>query len=137
MSMETAMVAKLLADATVSGYVGTRVYAHIAPQTATYPLLIFKRTGDEPLQASASRESKKTVKTTVTIDCFATDYYVAKALAVGVRTELDSWRDQTEGTAVDSFRWLSQTEDCGVESEGSSVLLYQVSQVYEAWIVET
>jgi|GEM_PF-3147432 len=134
MSIETEMVGRLEADAAVAGYVSRRIYAHVAPQGATYPLLLYKFPSTKPQQAAAQRESRNSIRASVVVDVFATDYGDAKALARAVRATLDSWRDQARG--IDSFRWIDQTEDAGPEAEGSRDYLFQVTQTYEVCGVE-
>lgn len=52
--VEQWMYTTLVADATVTGIVGTRIYADEAPQGATFPLIIFAHIGNVDVLRSGS-----------------------------------------------------------------------------------
>lgn len=84
----TALVARLSADAPVSGVVGTRVYWVNRPQNSALPAIRMQTVSDpreEHLQGyNGARQTQ------VQVDCFATTYGAARQLAEKVITAMNS-----------------------------------------------
>lgn len=86
MSVETEIRARLLANGTVSGLIGTRCYPMKLPQDPTLPALVMFRVSGPRIGhlTGASGWGKARIQ----IDSWAETYLGAQALAAGVRGSL-------------------------------------------------
>ena len=88
-TIETALWAILIGDATVAGLVGTRVYPNLVPQGADMPAVTYE-------QITGPREHVMTqtlgiAKSIFQINCWSSSYSETKALAEAVRNELSDF----------------------------------------------
>jgi Protein of unknown function (DUF3168) len=79
MDLQTGTRARLLADATVAGLVGNRVYWGERPQGSAYPAILL-RTISDPRPAHL-KDYENTRSTLVQMDVFATTYAAALSIA--------------------------------------------------------
>ena len=84
--IETAVVAALLADATVAGLVGEGIYPMAVPQGAPVPAIVYQRIFTGPLHTLVGDEGSDDVR--LQLSCWAPSYAVAKALAAAARAAL-------------------------------------------------
>lgn len=77
----------LLADATVAGLVGTRVYPRYLPQGGALPAIALHLISGVPDQASSGPTGP--IERRVQVDCWAERYAAAASLAKAVRDRLD------------------------------------------------
>lgn len=88
----------LIADATVAGLVGTRIYPAILPQDPTYPAISYQYI------AGASDISTDgptgLANPTFQIDCWAPTYAAMDALFEAVRKRLNGYKGVAGGAAV-------------------------------------
>jgi hypothetical protein len=132
--IETAIRTILLADATVSGLVATRVYSGTMPQRGTFPLITLKKvdklsdlTLDDAVGPNVLR---------VQVDCWAQTVDGARALAVAVNGSddqstqgpLHGYSGTSGGLRVNLLRLLVERS---TEFE-SDTQLYRVSADYAA-----
>ena len=99
MSVGKAIYARLVAHAGTTALVGTRVYPLRLPQGPTYPAIRYQ-------VISAPREHAMgadtgTVHARVQVDCWATTYAGAKALAAQVILALSRWGGTSGGVVVE------------------------------------
>jgi hypothetical protein len=80
--IETAIRTILLADATVSGLVATRVYTGTMPQRATFPLITLKKVDKLSGLTLSDAVGPNTLR--VQVDCWAQDVDGVRALADAV-----------------------------------------------------
>jgi len=89
MSIETELRTKLLADSTISGLIGTRVYPIVAPQNPIYPFIVYQRISGERyyhLTAAAGRAHPR-----IRFDVYSNTYLGMKAVADAVRQDLSKF----------------------------------------------
>lgn len=82
MNLESALRAQLLADATVSGLIGTRLYPVVLPEGVQLPAVTYQRVSRTPardLGGVAYTQSR------IQVDCWGRSYGDAKAVAHAVR----------------------------------------------------
>lgn len=80
--IETTIRALLLADATVSGLVATRIYTGTMPQRATFPLITLKKIDKRSDLTLDDAVGPNTLR--VQVDCWAQDVDGVRALAGAV-----------------------------------------------------
>ncbi|QDU62170.1 hypothetical protein Pan216_30370 [Planctomycetes bacterium Pan216] len=95
MSATKALRAKLIADATVSGLVGTRIYPSEAPEGAPRPYVVYE-VEDEDLGA---QPNDKLTRMSLETRCVAGSYGEAEELAKALKDALHGFR----GTVADVF----------------------------------
>lgn len=103
MSVEAFVTAWLSRDADVQNLVGQRIYPQELPQGAGIPAVTYYRTGQEGVRSLGGLSGLSRAR--LTIDCWATSYSDAKALALAIRgnkgrTKLDGYRGQFAGVFV-------------------------------------
>jgi len=102
MSLETAMRAYVLADATVAAAVGTRMYSRKPPQTPGVPYIVYQRIDTRRLHDMDGPDGLPRPR--VQIACWAANSTGAADLADAVRERLDgyrgAWGDVTIGSCL-------------------------------------
>jgi hypothetical protein len=132
--IETAIRTILLADATVSGLVATRVYTGTMPQRATFPLITLKKVdklSDLTLEDAVGPNTLR-----VQVDCWAQTVDGARALAEAVNGSddqstqgpLHGYSGTSGGQRINLLRLLVERS---TEFE-SDTQLYRVSADYAA-----
>ena len=77
----------LVNDRDVSALVGTRIFPNVAPQTTTFPFIIYDVTGVSP---NDTKEGPSTLDTNdVMISCYSETYDEASDLAQKIRVAMD------------------------------------------------
>jgi len=87
MSIATGLVAHLLADGTVAGIVGDRVYHELRPQGSDLPAIVYTHINDERDVDMAG--PAPLVKVRYQVDCWHTSSAGVAALATAVRSALN------------------------------------------------
>lgn len=98
-----AILAALLADATVVGLVGSRIYPNLAPQGTPAPFVVFRVVSDVPDNTLTGSASSTIVNSRVQIDAYAKRYLDAHQAADAVdvvlsalaQVGLSAWREVT------------------------------------------
>ncbi len=83
MNVEQQIENVLTADATVVGLVAARVYAIHLPQSVTLPAIVYARVATVPHDDLELTQNQEWVR--VQMDCWASSYSAAKALAAATR----------------------------------------------------
>lgn len=89
MSLETDLRVRLLANATVSGLVSTRVYPNILPQKPTLPALVYSRISGPRIHTLTGTSGWSDAR--IQIDSWGATYIAAQDLAAAVRASLDGF----------------------------------------------
>lgn len=112
----------LLADSTVSGLVGTRVYPHWLPQNPTYPAITLFRTDvDRSIRSfcSGAVQTNAKVQSSFSVDCWdhsATGSPTESgpkrvaALATAVRDALKDYQGTVNGIRIDDIAIVSESD---------------------------
>lgn len=93
--------AKLAADATVAGLVGTKIFPAVAPQGTVPPFIVCLEVSDVPENTLTGDASSTLRGVRVQIDCYAKSYSDAQAVADAVDAvvaalstpQLSAWRE--------------------------------------------
>jgi len=122
------MVAKLKADSAVAALIGARVYPMLRPQGTTLPAIEYEVTNDNPLNVASGATT--TSECTITVDCIASTYIGARALAAAVQTCLGGTADANG----DIWHLTNQADVPGDIAPGQDIFeSYVVSQDYSVW----
>lgn len=89
MSIETELRDKLLADGTVSGLVGTRIYPVVLPQGVTYPAIAYSRVSGERLHHLGGASGRGLPR--ISFSMWGRTYTEAYSVADAVRHVLDGF----------------------------------------------
>jgi len=134
-SPEAVVRAALVASASVSAIVGSRIYPILAPQTAALPLIIWRRSGIERQHSLSGPIGTPTVS--LEMQLLATTYEQARELADKVRLVLDGYGGTLNNTEVKHV-YLDQEADDFVQLAGGDLPpVYQVTQTYQIIWQET
>lgn len=120
----------LLADGTVSGIIGTRIWPNKLPQGAELEAITYTRVSGVRLKtlkglAGLARPSFQ-------IDCWAEKYTEVKTLANAVRAVLDGYQGTVNTIRIDRIQILNEVDDFNPELH-----LYRVIQDYEVFHAES
>ena len=79
----------------ISNLVGTRIFPNVAPQTTTFPFIIYDVTGVQP---NDTKDGASTLDTNdVMISCYSETYSQASDLAQKIRVAMDRINEGTYG----------------------------------------
>jgi hypothetical protein len=91
--IETDLRDLLLADTTVSGLAGTRIYLNKLPQDPGYPAITFAKVSGPRVHTLAGRAGR--ARPRLTVHCWAKTDLAVKTLANAVRVVLDGFNGPT------------------------------------------
>jgi hypothetical protein len=121
--VEIAIRDLLLADTTVSGKVGTRIYPVVLPTDCAYPAITYQLISDtsSPTLTSTGQQQKR-----VQIDCWSKTYLEAKQLQTAVRAVLDGFAGAlSDGTLIQNCQ-----HDNAVDFFEDSALVHRAMSDY-------
>lgn len=125
MSASVALRARLIADATISGLVGTRIYPGRAPQKPTMPYLVYHR-------ISTIRESTldignaKVPEVRMQVDVIAATQAVVEEILNAMRLSMDNFIGTSNGVTVLGVSVVDE-QDQPEFYEGSDTVFYHSS----------
>lgn len=90
-----AVRAELVADATVTGLVGSRIYPQKAPDQVTRPFVVLSVVSDVPGNAHGGAPATRLCSAVVQVDCYAASYLSAQAIATAVDNVLGALERHT------------------------------------------
>jgi gamma-glutamyltranspeptidase len=108
MSLEKAVRSILIADATVTGLVASRVYPQRRPQGTAVPAIVYSNVFQETNEALATQGGIK--RTRLSVEVFDKTYGDTKTLRNAVESALINYTGTTQGETIDSLR-LESTVD--------------------------
>jgi hypothetical protein len=139
LSIEAALRALMIANTDVLAIVSTRIYPNLAPQNATFPLIIFQRIAS--VHDSYMLSASGFVSVNIQVDAYAETYSESKELADAIRVALHGYG----GNAYSGAKVLN-LQSCILESErdgfdnpdgGKESGVYRVIQEYAVTCGET
>ena len=134
-SPEAVLRSALIANATVAGLVGSRIYPVLAPASASLPFVTWRRSGIEREQTLGNPMGVPRV--TVEFSIFGTTYNQARELADAMRLVLDGYGGTADNTQVRQTALENEVDDF-VNLQGSDLPpVYQITQTYDCWWQET
>lgn len=134
-SPETVLRSTLLADATVAGLLGTRIYPLAADADATLPYVTWRRSSVRREPTLAGPMGVPTV--TIEYDCVASTYAGARTLADAMRAVLDGFNGTIDNTTVRQTSLEDESDQFATLSGADLPDLYIVRQTYEILWQET
>lgn len=113
---------------------GGKVYVAAAPENAVAPFIVFQRVIGERWKALAGSTGQANAN--MQIDCYATSYYAAKALAIEVEELLDSYAGNVyygTGSPQNFVKILGSSlqSESDLIDETDSPLLHRVLSTYQ------
>ncbi len=112
MTVERGLRALLIADATVSALVGTRIYPLEAPGEADLPLIVYRRIGSLPAR---SHDGAHPPEVRVQLSLYAAHYSELAEIEAAVRGALDGYRG-----ALDDVSGLVLVDNSADDGPGGS-----------------
>jgi len=129
--LETGLYAKLAANGTVAGLIGTRIYPDAAPQAVTYPCIVYQRIGADRAHHITGASGASGVL--VQVVCLASTWTAARAVAAAVRACLDAQRGMWGAVDVISCYIQNEMDTLDASPESDARRLYGTQQDYEIW----
>jgi len=130
---ERRIITALLNSTAITGYVGTRIYPALAPDSATLPYLTYQRISTTPVNDSTGTTTTQACR--LQLDCWAATYGGVKAISKATQTFLNGY-SSTAGTtspAISMTHMQSAIDLPEPVIDGQDVLIHRVSQDYEIW----
>lgn len=134
-SPEAVLRSALVANATVSGLIGTRVYPVLAPATASLPLVTWRRSGIQREQTLVAPMGVPRV--TVEYSIYGATYEQAREVADAMRAVLDGYGGTADNTTVRQTSLEDESDDFVTLAGADMPPVYQVTQRYDVWWQET
>ena len=133
-SPETFVYARLLADATVSGYLGTKVFPVMAPMGTSLPHATYQRIGvsREPSLNGPTGEPVVTVHVTT----FASSYYDLKQIARAIRLAIDGYTGIYGNCTIQRTNLTRELDGAEMPTDDRMLPDYYVQQVFDFRVVE-
>lgn len=126
--IESALRTLALADSTVSGLVGTRMYPLKLPQDPTYPAVTYTRISGPRLYDHGGETGMAEGR--FQIDSWGASYSSAKSAAAAVREAIEGYRGTTGGTEFASIFCVNDSDS--YEPQEGDEGVWRVSTDY--WI---
>jgi len=128
-SPESVLWNRLISDASVTQYVGHKIYPHIAQASDEFPFIVWSRGNISRELALSGPMGVPTVS--VTYEIYAATYFTVRKIADAVRRSLDGYSGSFENTTVSIARLAGESDDT-VALEGSEVpIAYSVTLDFE------
>lgn len=125
---EKVIRSQLVADSAVSGYIGSRVYPMIAPQSATLPWICFRRSSISRETTMGNPMGVPTVS--LELQVFAETYEDAREIADAVRLVLDGFSGSQDNVVIRHTSLEAESDDF-VQIGSDSLPVFQVTQSYD------
>jgi len=114
----------ILSDPAVSGLVGNRVYPQIAPEGATYPLVVYSQILRVDPTGLSTPLSLSTVSYEFT--AWAESYITAHDVEVALVNLLNKYRGTTQSTTIHDVELISSNDNVVPRADGSQESYYGV-----------
>ena len=134
-SPEAVLLRALLAAPAVAMLVGRKVYAVMAPQSATYPFIVYRRTSIDREQTLGSPMGVPRVS--VEYQVFAGSYEAAREVADAVRAALDGYGGSVLGCTVSQTSLEAEADDFVTLQGGDLPPAYQITMTFDTWWQES
>lgn len=119
----------ILADATVTSLIGTRMYPLTVPQNGTMPAVTYQVISGS--RGYVFRAPAGMARHRIQFDCYATTYTSAESVAAAIRNRLSGYMGNAGTGAIEAA--MFDTERDFYEAD---VALYRRSVDYQIWIEE-
>lgn len=125
MAIEEDIVNRMLADATIAGLVGVRIFPGQVPQGQPLPAIVFNVISRTPLYDDQGESGLDNMR--IQIDSWSTVYTQARQVSRAVRASLSAWFDD-----LNNARYMELDNERDLQEAGSNEAEYRfrVSQDY-------
>lgn len=134
-SPEAVLRSALVANGTVSGLIGSRVYPVLAPATASLPMVTWRRSGINREQTLGAPMGVPRV--TIEYSIYGTTYEQAREVADAMRVVLDGYGGTADNTTVRQTSLENESDDFVTLAGADMPPVYQITQTYDIWWQET
>ena len=132
---EAVLRAALVADATVSGLIASRIYPLMSSPETPLPFVLWRRTAARREQALAAPMGVPI--TTVEYSVYAATYEAARTIADAMRAVLDGYGGTVDNTTVNQTSLENESDDFVTLAGADLPPVYQVTQTYDVWWQES
>lgn len=139
MTPETALRTVALANETVAGLLGARVYPNQAAQGAAYPLAVYNRVASEYFDNLEGVDDDGLASCRVQLDVFGKTHDAAREAADAIRAALNGYSGTvgTEDTLnVRRVRCVNDMDGFDSATDGSAVGACRVVLEFEVWTID-
>lgn len=126
MSLETALRARLLADAGIAALVVARVYPVVLPQAPAFPAITYEGVAETRLNTFGGPLGL--AGPLMRLHAWASTYDGARDLARKVRLALDGWRGTQSGETVQAVKLQQQVDLYDDETQ-----MHRVAMDFRVW----
>jgi len=134
-SPEAVLLRALVAAPAVARLMGRRIYAVMAPQSATYPFATYRRTAVDREQTLVAPMGVPRLSVEVLV--YAGTYEAAREAADACRVVLDGYGGSALGCTVSQASLVSEADDFVTLQGGDLPPAYQITQTYDVWWQES
>jgi hypothetical protein len=133
-SPETFLYARLIANATVASYVGTRVFPVLAPMGTSMPLVVYQRTGVSREPALNGPTGSPTIS--VQLTTYGTSYIDLKQIARAIRLSVDGYVGTYGNCTIQRTNLTSEVDGAEMPTDDQMLPFYYVQQTFDFRVAE-
>ena len=111
------------------------VYPVLAPQNATFPLVVYRRSGTRRERSLGGGYGRPVA--TFAVSIVTETYTEAKDISDAIRLVVDNFTGESNGVTIISTSLVSEADNMERPPEGQAKPLYRIDQVYEVRFIET
>lgn len=130
-SPEAVLLRALVADPATALVLGRRIYAVMAPASATYPFATYRRSGIDREQTMASPMGVPRVS--IEYQVYGGTYEQARQAADAMRSVLDGYGVAALGCTVSQVSLEQESDDFVTLAGGDLPPAYQITMTFDTW----
>jgi len=134
-SPEAVLRSALIANATVAGLVGSRVYPVVAPASAALPFVTWRRVAIRRQQTLGAPMGMPV--TSVEYSIYGATYEQAREVADAMRSVLDGYGGTLNNTEVKQTSLEQESDDFVTLAGAELPPAYQITQQYDTFWIES
>ena len=134
-SPEAVLLRAMLAAPAVARFVGRRIYAVMAPQSATYPFVTYRRSSIDREQTLGSPMGVPEVS--IDYEVYGGTYEQAREAADAIRSTLDGYGGSALGCTVSQVALDNESDDFVTLQGGDLPPAYQITMTFDVWWQES
>jgi hypothetical protein len=134
-SPEAVLRSALIANATVAGLVGSRVYPVVAPASAALPFVTWRRVAIRRQQTLGAPMGMPV--TSVEYSIYGATYEQAREVADAMRSVLDGYGGTSNNTEVRQTSLEQESDDFVTLAGAELPPAYQITQQYDTFWIES
>ena len=137
MSLKTAFRDYLLGDATITGFVSTRVFPFVADPLSPLPYIIYQRISAQ--HGHHFEGGDGLTRQRLQVDSYASNALTAESMADAIRERCDGFAGLMGTVNLDvRSLWIDDEDDrLTIPNKGSEVVTHRVRQDFFIWYVES